>query len=152
MVNHIQEGYHTLTPYLFIRNAGQAIEFYKNVFGATELMRMPGPGGKIMHAEMQLGDSRMMLADENLEQGAKSPLAIGGTPVLLHIYVPDVDAVFAHSLKAGARALRQIEDKFYGDRSGAITDPFGHLWEISTHKEDLSPEEMRERMEKMKKS
>jgi len=150
MTHYIPKGYNTITPYLFIKNAAQALEFYKTAFGATELMRMAGPGGKIMHAEMQLGDSRFMLADENEEHGAKSPQTIGGTPGLLMIYVKDADAISANAISQGAKMLRPMEDKFYGDRSGAVIDPFGFIWEISTHTEDVSEDEMRRRIEKMK--
>jgi len=143
--NYIPEGYHTLTPYLVVSGAGRAIDFYKQAFGATELMRMPGPGGRIMHAEIQIGDSRLMLADECPEMDARSPQSVGGTPVGLALYVEDVDAVTARALSAGAKVVRPVQDQFYGDRSGTIADPFGHKWTIGTHKEDLSPEEIQKR-------
>src|SRR5258706_218374 len=143
--NYIPEGYHTLTPYLIVSGAGRAIEFYKQAFGATELVRMPGPGGKIIHAGLEVGDSRLMLADEHPEMDARGPQSIGGTPVGLAVYFPDVDAVTARAVSAGAKLLRPVQDQFYGDRSGTILDPFGHKWTIATHKEDLSPEEIQKR-------
>ena len=148
-VHHIPEGYHSVTPYLVVDGAAEALEFYKKAFGATELMRMPAPGGKIGHAEIMIGDSHVMLADEHPEQGHKGPKSVGGTPVGIMIYVPDVDSVFAKALAAGATQTRPVENQFYGDRSGSITDPFGHNWMISTHIEDVSPEEMEKRMKAM---
>jgi PhnB protein len=139
-------GYHSVTPYLFIKDAANAIDYYKKVFGATERMRMPGPGGRVMHAEIQIGDSIVMLADEHPQVGAKSPQTIGGTACSLHVYVSDVDAVAAKAVDAGAQLVRPVKDQFYGDRSGSIIDPFGHMWSIATHVEDVSPEEMTKRM------
>jgi PhnB protein len=139
------DGYHTFTPYLIIKGAARAIEFYKQVFGATERCRLAMPDGKIGHAEIQIGDSVIMLADGCPEMGAKDPEAYGGSPVMLHLYLPDVDATFAKATAAGAKPLRPIQNQFYGDRSGMVTDPFGHVWNISTHIEDVSPEEINKR-------
>jgi PhnB protein len=141
-VKPIPDGYHSVTPYLICRGAAEAIEFYKQAFGARELMRLGGPGGKIGHAEICVGDSPIMLADEHPEMGAKSPQSYGGTPVSILIYVEDVDTVFQRAVAAGATVERPVEDKFYGDRMGGVIDPFGHKWYIGTHKEDLSPEEI----------
>ena len=146
-VKPIPDGYHTLTPYLIVKGAAQAMEFYKKAFGATELMRMPGPGGCIMHAEMQIGNSRFMLADEMPQMGAVSPQSLGGSPVGFMFYVIDVDAQAKIALAAGAKVERPVQDQFYGDRSGTFLDPFGHKWTIGTHKEDLSPQEMQKRSE-----
>ncbi len=141
----IPDGYHTATPYLITSNAGKAIEFYKDVFGAKELMRLPMPDGKIGHAEIQIGDSRIMLADEAPDWDARSPETIGGSPVIIALYVEDVDAVVSRATAAGAKLFKPVADQFYGDRSGSITDPFGHKWNIATHKEDVSPEEINRR-------
>jgi PhnB protein len=143
--NYVPEGYHTATPYLICTGAGRAIDFYKAAFDAKEVMRMPGPDGRVMHAEVQIGDSRIMLADEFPEMDARSPQTLGGTPVGLCIYVPDCDAMFAKAVSLGAKALRPLQDQFYGDRSGTVADPFGHKWTISTHKEDVAPEELARR-------
>ncbi len=145
----IPEGYHTITPYLIINGAADAIEFYKKAFGATELFRMGGPGDKVMHAEMKIGDSPLMLADEFPEMGYRGPKALGGTPVSLMLYVEDVDALAAQATAAGAKVMRPVQDQFYGDRSGTFVDPFGHVWTISTHKEDVPMEEMKRRMAAM---
>jgi PhnB protein len=147
----IPEGYHSITPYLVIKGAKQAIDYYKKVFGATEVVRMDGPEGKIAHAELQIGDSRVMLADENpsMGQGYESATTIGSSPVSLYLYLPDVDKCIERAAAAGAKVLKPAQDQFYGDRSGFIQDPFGHLWGIATHVEDVSPEEMKERMKKM---
>ena len=144
-VKPIPEGYHTATPYLIIKGAADAIEFYKKAFGATELMRMPGPDGKIGHAEIKIGDSPIMLADEAPEMNARSPQSFGGSPISILLYVEDVDAVFNRAVAAGAKVERPVTDQFYGDRIGGLTDPFGHAWYISTHREDVSPEEMKKR-------
>ncbi len=144
-VKAIPDGYHTITPYLSIKGASDAIEFYKKAFGAKEVMRMAQPDGRIGHAELQIGDSRFMLADEQPEMDFRSPRAIGGTPVMLHLYVEDADAVIGRALAAGAKALRPVQDQFYGDRSGSVVDPYGHVWHVATHKEDLSMEEVRQR-------
>lgn len=138
----VPDGYPAIAPYLMVEGAAGAIEFYCNVFGATERMRMPGPDGRIGHAELQVGDSIVMLADTSPEMGARSPQDIGGTPVTLMIYVEDVDAVFERALNAGATSERPVEDQFYGDRAGQFLDPFGHRWFVATHIEDVSPEEM----------
>jgi PhnB protein len=144
-VKPIPEGYHSLTPYLIVTDGARAIEFYKKAFGATEAMRFPAPGGKIGHAELRIGDSLVMLADEHPDMGCRGPEAYGGTPVSLYLYVEDVDRVFGQALAAGAKQQRPVKDQFYGDRSGTLQDPFGHVWTVSTHKEDLSPEEMQKR-------
>ena len=148
-VKPIPDGYHSITPYLIVNNAARALDFYRDAFGATELMRMEQPGGKVGHAEIQIGDSRVMLADEFPEMGAKSPTSIGGSPVGLMLYVEDVDTRFKQAIAAGAQELRPVQDQFYGDRSGTLLDPFGHQWTIGTHKEDLSPEEINQRMAAM---
>ena len=144
-VKPIPEGYHSVTPYLIIKGAADAIEFYKKAFGATELFRFPAPDGKIGHAEIKIGDSPIMLADEFAEMGYKGPQALGGSPVSLMIYLEDVDTVFNRAVEAGASVKEAVQDKFYGDRTGTLTDPFGHLWHVATHKEDDSMEEMEER-------
>jgi len=145
-VKAIPEGYHTATPYLYIKGAAQAIEFYKKAFGATELMRMGGPDGAIGHAEIQIGDSRIMLSDENAQMGNRSPQTLGGSPVGLLLYVEDVDAFHKKAVAAGAEQTRAVEDQFYGDRAGGVRDPFGFEWFIHTHTEDVSPQEMERRM------
>ena len=144
-VKPIPEGYPRVTPYLIVDSANAAIEFYREVFGATERGRLAGPDGKIGHAELLLGDSLIMLADEHPELGILGPRTIGGTPVTISVYVEDVDAVFDRALKAGAKALRPVEDQFYGDRSGQYEDPFGHRWSVATHVQDVPPEEMERR-------
>jgi PhnB protein len=145
-VKPIPDGYHTVTPYLFVKSAARAIDFYTNVFGAMEIVRMAGPNGKIMHAEVRIGDSIVMLADENPQNGVMSPQTVGGYSVGLHLYVENVDAVMQKAVENGAKALRPIKNQFYGDRSGSLLDPFGHMWSVATHVEDVSPEEMRKRM------
>jgi PhnB protein len=150
-VKPIPEGHHTLTPYLIVKGAAGAIEFYKKAFGATELLRMPGPGGLLMHAEIRIGDSLVMLADECLEMGVRSPQTIGGSPVTLCLYVEDVDAVAQRTTSAGATVVRPVQDQFYGDRSGTFTDPYGHIWTVATHKEDLTAEEVGRRFEELMK-
>lgn len=145
MVNPIPEGYPRVTPYLIIDGAAAAIDFYKSVLGATERMRMEGPDGKVGHAELEIGNSVIMLADEHPEMDAIGPKTVGGTPVSLHVYVEDADAVFERAIEGGAKALRGVEDKFYGDRSGSFEDPFGHHWHVATHVEDIPPEEMSKR-------
>jgi PhnB protein len=141
-VKPIPEGYHSVTPYLIINGAAKALEFYKKAFGAIELFRMPQPDGKIGHAEIKIGDSPVMLADEAPERGFRSPQALGGSPISLMIYVDDVDKIFNQAVAAGAKVERPVKNQFYGDRSGGVIDPFGHLWYIATHVEDVSPEEM----------
>jgi PhnB protein len=148
-VKPIPEGYHTATPYLICNGASEAIDFYKKVFGATEIMRMPMPGGKLGHAEIRIGDSVIMLADENPQHGVYAPQHYGGTPVSVLLYVEKVDAVFNQAVSAGAKAVRPPEDMFYGDRTSTITDPFGHSWYIHTHVKDVTPEEMRKAMQQM---
>jgi PhnB protein len=145
----IPDGYHTATPYLIVQGAASALEFYQRAFGAREMLRFPDPtNGKIGHAEIMIGDSRIMLADEYPDMGARSPRSIGGSPVAIMVYVDDVDAVVAQALAAGAKLQQAVEDKFYGDRTGSIEDPFGHLWHIATHKEDVSLEEVSRRVER----
>jgi PhnB protein len=145
MVKPIPDGYPRVMPYLIVDGAVAAIEFYKAVFGATERMRMPGPDGRIGHAELELGDSVIMLADEHPEMGIQGPKTIGGTPVTVHVYVEDSDAAFERAVSAGAKPLRPMENRFYGDRSGQFEDPFGHKWDVSTHVEDVPPAEMEAR-------
>jgi PhnB protein len=149
MVKPIPDGYPTVTPYLIVDGASAAIEFYCSVLGATERMRMPTPDDKVGHAELEIGNSVIMLADEFPDMDALGPRAIGGSPVSLHVYVEDVDTVFDRALGAGAKALRPVEGRFYGDRSGQFEDPFGHRWDVATHVEDVSPEEMAKRMASM---
>jgi PhnB protein len=149
MVQSIPTGYHTVTPYLIVRNAAAALDFYKKAFGAVELMRFPGPGGKLMHAEMKIGDSPVMLADEMPEEGHVGPQTLGGAAVSLMLYVENVDARFAQAIAAGATVKRAVADQFYGDRTGTLADPFGHVWSLATHKEDVSMEEIHRRMAKM---
>jgi PhnB protein len=144
-VKPIPEGYHTITPYLSVNGAAAAIDFYKRAFGAQELFRMPAPEGKIGHAELQIGDSRFMLADEYPELNFRGPKAFGGTPVMMHVYVEDVDATFAQAVAAGAEVTRPLRNEFYGDRTASLKDPFGHSWSIGTHIEDVPPEEMEKR-------
>jgi PhnB protein len=144
-VKPIPDGYHTLTPYLIVKGAASAIEFYKQVFGAIELVRLADPGGKVGHAELRIGDSVVMLADEFPEMGARSPHTIGGSPVRILLYVEKVDEVAAKAVASGAKIVRPIEDQFYGDRAGGVEDPFGHYWHVATHIEDVSPEEMKRR-------
>ena len=146
MVKPIPDGYPHVTPYLIVDGASAAIEFYRDVLGATERMRMPAPGDKVGHAELEIGESLIMLADEAPDMDAHGPRAVGGTPVMLHVYVDDADAVFDRAVEAGARALRPVEDKFYGDRAGEFEDPFGHRWSVATHVEDVPPDEMERRM------
>ncbi|MGH9326569.1 MAG: VOC family protein [Terriglobia bacterium] len=145
MVKPIPEGYHTATPYLIIKGAAQAIEFYKKAFGAQELFRMAQPGGQVGHAEIKIGDSVIMLADEVSERGHRSPQSLGGSPVSIFLYVEDVDGVFNQAVSAGAKVERPVQDQFYGDRTGGVLDPFGYAWYIATHKEDVAPEELQKR-------
>ena len=145
-VKAIPDGYYSLTPYLVIKGADQAIQFYQKVFGAIETVRMPGPDGQVMHAEMKIGNSIVMLSDENPERGYLSPQTIGGTGSSVLLYTDDVDATFKNAVDAGARAQQPPTDMPWGDRMANITDPFGHNWAIATHTEDVSPEEMERRM------
>jgi PhnB protein len=144
-VQPVPRGYHSVTPYLAVDGAADAIAFYKKAFGATEVMRMPGPAGKVGHAEIEIGGSRIMLADAYPDMNFRSPKAYGGTPVTLHLYVADVDVVARQAVAAGARELRPVKDQFYGDRSGSIEDPFGHVWHIATRKEDVPVDELKRR-------
>jgi PhnB protein len=144
-VKPIPEGYHSVTPYLIFNGASDAIAFYKKALGAEEIMRMDAPGGRVGHAELQIGDSRIMLADEHPELQALSPKTIGGSPVTLHLYVENVDAAVERAIAAGATLVRPVADQFYGDRTGGIADPFGYRWFIATHKEDLTMDEIRRR-------
>jgi PhnB protein len=148
----VPEGYHTITPYLSIKGAARAIEFYKRAFGAEELYRLDMPDGRVGHAELQIGSSRFMLADEMPEMTdavCRSPESLRGSTVGFNVYVPDVDAQFKRAAEAGATIKRPVKDQFYGDRSGTIEDPFGHVWTLSTHVEDVSPDEMKRRLASM---
>jgi PhnB protein len=146
-VKAIPEGYEGATPYLIIKGAANAIEFYKKAFGATEIMRIPTPGGTVGHAEIKIGNAIIMLADEFPEMNCKSPEAYGGSPVSMMVYVPDVDKFVKRAVDAGAKLVRPVENKFYGDRAGSLEDPFGHQWHFSTHVEDVPPDEMAKRAE-----
>jgi len=148
-VKPIPENYHRVTPYLVVDGAAEAIDFYSRIFGATELMRMPAPGNKIGHAEIKVGDSVVMLADAVAGMGHKSPKTLGGSPVSLLLYVEDTDTTVKRAVENGAKLSRPVEDQFYGDRMGTVEDPFGHVWHVATHVEDVSPEEMKRRMESM---
>ena len=148
-VKAIPDGYYSLTPYLVCKGAAKAIEFYTTAFGAQEVVRMPGPHGSIAHAEVRIGNSMLMLADENRERGHLSPESIGGTACSIMLYTDDVDAVFARAVAGGARPETPPADMFWGDRMGNLVDPFGHKWAIATHTEDVSPEEMEKRMAAM---
>ena len=145
-VHYIPKGYDSVTPYLIVKGAAQAIEYYTKVFGAKEIVRMPGPGGRIGHAELEVGNSHIMLADENPAMGYRGPGPDGAAAVSLYLYVPDVDATFDRAVANGAKVTRPVADQFYGDRNGTLVDPFGHVWSIGTHVEDVSPEEMKRRM------
>jgi PhnB protein len=145
-VKPIPDGFHTLTPHLVVKGATKAIEFYKKAFGAQEIKRMAGPDGKsIIHADLKIGDSRLLLVDEFPEMDARGPKSIGGTPVTIHMFVEDVDAAFEKALSAGAEVRMPLADQFWGDRYGVLIDPFGHVWSIATHKEDLTPEQIGKR-------
>ena len=144
-VKPIPDGYHSVTPYLIIKGAADAIEYYKKAFGAVELFRMAAPGGKVGHAEIKIGDSPIMLADEYPEMGYVGPKTLGGTPVSIMIYVDDVDTIYKQAMAAGGDEIKALQDQFYGDRSGTFKDPFGHVWTVATHKEDVSEEEMKRR-------
>jgi PhnB protein len=148
---YIPEGFGTVTPYLIVKGAAQALDFYKRAFDATELFRFPMPNGKIAHAEIRIGNSRLMVADEMPEMNIKGPQSLGDTTVGMHLYVQDCDALFNQAVKSGAKVERPVADQFYGDRSGTVIDPFGHRWSIATHKEDLSNEEIQQRMAQMPK-
>jgi PhnB protein len=144
-VKPIPDNYPRVTPYLYVDGAGAAIEFYEKVLGAKQRGRLDGPDGKVGHAELEIGDSVVMLADENPDMGIRGPKSIGGSPFALHVYVDDVDAVYDAALEAGATSIRAVENQFYGDRSGQFEDPFGHRWSVATHVEEVSPEEMEKR-------
>lgn len=145
MAKPIPEGYHSVTPYLILSAASEAIAFYQRALGASEVMRMDDPSGKIHHAEISIGDSRVMLADEHPDIQALSPKTIGGSPVSMHVYVEDVDTAVERAVAAGAKLIRPVADQFYGDRVGGIEDPFGYRWFLATHKEDLTMDEIRRR-------
>jgi PhnB protein len=149
MVKPVPDGYHTVTPYLIAKNATDALEWYKKAFGATEKMRLAGPGGSLMHGEITIGDSVVMLADEMPDMGIKSPESLGGAGVSIMLYVEDVDTAFARAIAAGGKELRPLADQFYGDRTGTLMDPYGHTWTIGTHTEDLSEEEVETRFQEM---
>jgi PhnB protein len=146
-VQPIPKGYEGATPYLIIKGAAKGLEFYKKAFGATEIMRIPAPEGKVGHAEIKIGDAIIMLADEFPEMNHKSPQSLGGTPVSILVYVQDVDAFVKRAVSAGAKVVMPVENKFYGDRSGSLEDPFGHQWHFATHVEDVPPDEMAKRAE-----
>jgi PhnB protein len=147
-VSGMRKGFHTITPGLVVKDGNRAIEFYKKAFGAEETVRMTGPDGRsLMHAEMKIGDSIFFVGDESPDQGALSPQTIGGTPVSMHLYVTNVDAAFKRAVDAGAQVKMPVTDMFWGDRYGKVQDPFGHTWGIATPKEDLTPEEMKQRMQ-----
>jgi PhnB protein len=148
-VKPIPDGHRTVTPYLAIKNAPKALDFYQRAFGAVESYKLMMPDGRVGHAEIRLGDSLIMLADEFPEYGGKAPDTLGGSPVSLHLYVEDVDAFVKKAVAAGAKERKPVADQFYGDRSGQLEDPFGHLWWVATHKEDVPPAEMQKRVEKM---
>jgi PhnB protein len=145
MAKPIPDDYPRVTPYLFVDGAGAAIDFYCSVLGARERMRLAGPDGRVGHAELELGDSVIMLADQDPDMDVRGPRAIGGTPMFVQLYVEDADSVFERAIAAGAKAVRPVEDQFYGDRSGRFEDPFGHRWNIATHTEDVGPDEMQKR-------
>lgn len=147
-VEPIPKGFHTITTCLMVRGADRAIEFYKKAFGAEELFRMPGPDGKVMHAEIRIGNSPVMIAEEMPEYGSKSPQALGGSPVNIFLYVEDADKAFNQAVSAGATVTMPLADQFWGDRYGKLADPFGHQWSVATHVEDVAPEEMQKRMAK----
>lgn len=148
-VNPIPPGYAGVTPYLIVRDAERALAFYKEVFGAKQTLRLDYPDGKIAHAELAIGEGYVMLSEEKPEMGFRGPLSFGGTPVSLLIYVRDVDAVYAKAIAAGAENMKPVADQFYGDRSGTIVDPFGHLWSIATHKKDMTQAELEQAMASM---
>ncbi|MHB8736810.1 MAG: VOC family protein [Terriglobales bacterium] len=150
-VKPVPDGYHTVTPYLIVDGAANAIEFYRRAFGATELFRLADPSGKVGHAEIKIGDSPIMLADEHPDMDIRGPLALGGSPVGILLYVADVDALTSQAIAAGAKVVRPLADQFYGDRSATLSDPFGHKWTIATHKEDVTHEEIQKRFKAMMK-
>ncbi|WP_254512473.1 VOC family protein [Anatilimnocola floriformis] len=145
----VPEGSHTVTPHIVVNGAAEAIEFYKKAFGAVEQMRLPAPDGKLMHACVKIGDSNVMMVDENLQWGCKGPKVLGGTPVTLHLMVEDADKMFNQAVAAGCTVMMPIADMFWGDRYGIVTDPYGHSWSIAHHQFDYTPAEMAENMKKM---
>lgn len=147
-VKAIPEGFNSVTPHIVIKGAGAAMDFYKKAFGAEEVMRMPAPDGSIMHGELKLGNSRIMIAEENPQMGCQSPQTLGGSPVSIHLYVNDADSFYNIAVKAGATPIMPLTNMFWGDRYGMVADPFGHKWSIATHVEDVTPEECGRRMEK----
>lgn len=149
MAKPIPDEYPQVMPYLIVDGASEAIEFYKGVFGASERIRLGGPDGRVGHAELQIGEAVIMLADENPEMNIQGPRSVGGTPVTIHVYIEDADAAFGRAVQAGAKGLREVEDQFYGDRSGQFEDPYGHRWNVATHVEDISEEEMARRAAEM---
>jgi len=151
MVKAIPEGYHSVTPYLIIKDAAKALDFYKKAFNATEVMRFADPKGTVMHAEIKIGNSIIMLADEFPKMDCYSPQTVGGSPIFIHLYVENVDKITQQAIAAGAKVQRPVADQFYGDRSGSVIDPFGHIWNISTHVEDVAPEEIKRRQAAMMK-
>jgi PhnB protein len=148
-VKPIPDGMHTVTPHLICAGAADAIEFYRKAFGAVELSRMPGSDGKLMHASIRIGDSVIMLNEENPDWGAFGPKHLKGSPVTIHLYVEDADAVFEQAVHIGAKVTMPLDDMFWGDRYGKLEDPFGHQWSIGTHVRDVSPDEMKKAMEQM---
>jgi PhnB protein len=150
-ISYIPQGYNSVSPYLIIKGAAKAIDYYKKVFGATEVFRMDGPDGKVGHAELKIGDSRIMVSEENPSMGPGhiGATSVGGSPVSLYLYIPDVDRVVERAAAEGAKVLKPVQDQFYGDRSGFIQDPFGHLWGIATHIEDVAPKDLQERAKKV---
>jgi len=151
-VKPIPDGYSSVTPYLIVTGAANALDYYKMAFDAQEIMRMPGPDGKIMHAELQIGSSRIMLADESPQMGHKSPQTLGGSGTGLMLYVTDVDDTLQRAVSGGGKVVQPVKNQFYGDRSGTLSDPFGHQWTIATHVEDVAPEEMKRRMDEAMKA
>jgi len=147
----VPQGYHTVTPYLIVKNAVKAIDFYRRAFDAQELMRFDQPDGKIGHAEIKIGDSPVMLADEFPDMGFRSPETLGGAGVSMMVYVENVDRVYSQAISAGAKPLKPLQDQFWGDRTGTVTDPFGHVWTVATHKEDVNPKEIKRRFEELMK-
>jgi len=151
-VSPIPRGYHTVTPYLAVRNAAQALDFYKRAFGAEEVMRMNGPQGTVSHAEIKIGDSIVMIAEEAASSGLRSPQSLGGSTASVFLYLNDVDATFKQAVSAGAKSQQPVTDMFWGDRYGRLTDPYGHLWSLATHIEDVAPEEMQKRAQEATKT
>lgn len=151
-VRPIPEGYSSVTPHLNVKGAAEALDYYKMAFDAKELMRFPGPDGKLMHAEIQIGNARVMLADESPQMGNKSPATLGGSGTTMVLYVTNVDDTFQRAVTAGGKVMQPVKDQFYGDRTGTVTDPFGHTWTIATHVEDVAPDEMQRRMKEAMKT